>query len=68
MANTHSISLFDRVTQVLGNILLVIEEGLSRLYPREPRKSLSEDNYRFNRSKDILNEIIIDQNTGELIV
>ncbi len=66
MANTHSIALFDRVTQVLGNILLVIEEGLSRLYPREPRKSLSEDNYRFNRSKDILNEIIIDQNTGEL--
>ena len=64
MADSYKITIVAAVSQIVGNILLLVEEGLSRLYPREPRKKLSEENYRFNKEKDIVNLVINDQSTG----
>ncbi|MBR0343597.1 MAG: hypothetical protein Q4D71_07650 [Oscillospiraceae bacterium] len=64
MADSNKITFTAAVSQIAGNVLLLIEEGLSRLYPREPRKKLSEENFRFNRGQDIVNTVINDQSTG----
>ena len=66
MPNAYSVSLFQYLSQILGDGLLLLEEGLSRLYPREPRKRLCEENYRFNKERDVINTIINDQSTGEV--
>ena len=64
MADANNVTAIEAVSQVIGNILLLIEEGLSRLYPREPRKKLSEENYRYNRERDVINSAINDQCSG----
>ena len=66
MSDAYRVGMLSLLSQVLGNGLLLLEEGLSRLYPREPRKRLCEDNYRFNKERDIRNTIINDQSTGEI--
>ncbi len=65
MADANKVTAIEAVSQILGNILLLIEEGLSRLYPREPRKRLSDENYLFNKQRDVINNVINDQSTGE---
>lgn len=65
MADANKVTAIEAVSQILGNILLLIEEGLSRLYPREPRKKLSDENYLFNKQRDVINNVINDQSTGE---
>lgn len=65
MKNAHKVRFIDLITQALGDILLLVEEGLSRLYPREPRKRLSDENYLYNRKRDIVNQLINDQNDGK---
>ncbi len=50
-----------RIGQGAGQFLLHIEEGLSRLYPRRVRKSLSDANLEQNRLNDVRNTMITDQ-------
>ena len=64
MADANNVTAIEAVSQIVGNILLLIEEGLSRLYPREPRKKLSEENYRYNKERDVINTAINDQSSG----
>ena len=64
MSLNNKVTIPNVISQVAGNLLLLVEEGLSRLYPREPRKQLSEANFRYNRENDIQNTIINDQASG----
>ena len=64
MSEKYVVTASQMVTQAIGNFLLLLEEGLSRLYPREPRKKLSDENYKINRAKDITDDLINDQSTG----
>ena len=50
-----------KLGQWVGQFLLLIEEGLSRLYPRRARKSLSDANLARNRLTDVRNTMITDQ-------
>ena len=65
MADANKVTAIETVSQIIGYFLLLIEEGLSRLYPREPRKKLCEENYRFNKERDVVNTAINDQSSGE---
>ncbi len=64
MSINKTVTVPNIISQFIGNLLLLLEEGLSRLYPREPRKQLSESNFRYNRENDIQNTVINDQSTG----
>ncbi len=65
MAEQYKVTAWASVTQFIGNALLLLEEGLSLLYPRQPRRKLSEENYRYNRERDIVNTVINDQGSGK---
>ncbi len=61
MPENNRIRRADALTQFAGELLLLLEEGLSLLYPRRARKSLSDSNYEYNVRRDIRNRMITDQ-------
>ena len=61
MPHKHRIGPAVKLGQWTGQLLLHAEEGLSRLYPRRVRKSLSDEVLRRNRETDVRSRMITEQ-------